>query len=1775
MVNIKTITKLRNLRKKAIVPFVIGILVIALPVFFILSNNKTEVQASWYSEEWRFRKLFATDPEDVSGTSDLINFPLLISTTDTDLAGKAQTDGDDIVFTDSTGTKLDHEIDRYNSTTGELTAWVRVPILYTAKETIIYMYYGNASAVNQQNPEGVWDSNYKMVQHFEETSGTHYDSTANNNDSTAISVTTQGSAAGKISGANTYSGSTQYVRIADSPSFDIGTGNMTLSIWFYADQLELNGLWTHSNNSTATDGWWVTLLGDARLNASLNDTDYTSGYSRWGAGAWTHLNVVKQGTSLLYYFNGVLTDTIAGGQNINNSAGVMTIGAELAAYTDSYFDGRLDEARFSNTNRNADWIATEYANQNNPAAFFSSTGVEEKNNQGPVLHIPFDEGHGTIAHDTIRTQNNGVISGGAAWDRDGMCITGSCLFFDGSDNEVTITNNDYISRFLVNGATFSTWIKPMSDGESNSGEIFSKGAGIYFQTINEGADGKVDLEAYIDLSSSNASVIAVDALTINRWHHVALTYANDADDEIEIYVDNVLVATSTNGSGSLVMGTSALSIGGYGAYSFHGVIDEFKIYDYAKTADSLKSDAMLGGGKSGSSVVFGETPTNLNLSNGLVAYWNMDEYSNGAGNVNRYDVSGNDNLLIDYNGTPSTTGVFGRAARFVQTSNNVMYIADTSQRGLESFNEFTMSMWVNPGDQTDWGPFIGKDYENGQDSFSFGRFHDNRLTFNFSENGFYYGDGDVWTDIGVLTEDVWQMLTVTYDGEYIRLFINGEELISGEFPYYYPDMTIFNSDSEFTIGAIVSNWSVFYLGADMDEVRIYNRGFSHEEVKQLYNFKPGPIMYYSFDEMEGEVAYDSGALGINVDFPGGTENPKWVRGIFGGAIESDGVDDYIVTANSISWDVYTTDNVTVEAWIKFSGPTGSSGGYIFGDGGGPLLFLDRATDSTYQICWYTSTPACSDVQTYQYNQWYHIAAVKQGTTNVSFYRDGISAGVDSSLSETTENETYLEMLSGTSGWKFKGALDEMRVYDYIRTPSQIISDMNAGHPTPGSPIGSSVAQWNFDEGIGDTAYNKGYGGSSTNGNLGGTGVVCPSSGTNACPTWTPSGKFNGALSFDGGDYVDSSTEAPFDNDDWTISAWVNRTAVNASDSIVSKRGADGSGGYSIAVGGSGEVYCQTDNGSTVDSSYTATGIIPASSGWVHVTGVKSGTSCSVYINGEDATVTRATHTTLATNNTNIRVGGNTHGADFWEGLIDEVAIYSTALSSEQVKLLYNYSKSLVVGSLSTDSSGNPDYSMARSYCPPGNTETNCDTGQNPAPVGFWKIDENTGLTVYDYSGNNNTGTLTNGPTRTLGVNGSGAVNTNLADAHVAVPDPTNGTLDFGAAADFTYEAWIKAPTSNTSRVIVNKNYDGTGGGYRMRLTTSGIAACDISDTTQNGELLSGSTRIDDNEWHHIACVVHGSAVTPTFYVVVDGRVEGSQVIDYNGSRTNTANFTISANSSSSYFRGDIDHVLVYNYRRTTAQIQWDFNQGKPFHWYKFDECQNSTVYDSGYSKENGTIAVGDASGDNDSVGTCASGSSTEMWGEGATGIVGSALAFDGTNDVVTLGDMSILEGSSQATWAFWVKPTNLTTSDCIVCKLDISPSTVNAWAITTGSTTASYLSVAIATSATDTTTGAYVPSGPLQNETWIHVTVVFDGTQSTNETRLRIFVNGKQETLGYGGTIPATLLANTIPVTVGAGNDAGIINFAGLIDDLRIYNYPISSEQIRDIYNSGSAVRFD
>ena len=159
-------------------------------------------------------------------------FPVIIyNSSDTDLRDNAQSDGGDIVFVDSANlTQYDHEIEKFDSSTGELIVWVEITNIFSNQDTILYMYYGNPSCANQWDIAGTWNSNYKMVHHLNETSGVHFDSTSNYNNGTVSGTITQGATGqNQMDGSDYFSDGTGIINFDNDSSLTPQT--LTLEAW--------------------------------------------------------------------------------------------------------------------------------------------------------------------------------------------------------------------------------------------------------------------------------------------------------------------------------------------------------------------------------------------------------------------------------------------------------------------------------------------------------------------------------------------------------------------------------------------------------------------------------------------------------------------------------------------------------------------------------------------------------------------------------------------------------------------------------------------------------------------------------------------------------------------------------------------------------------------------------------------------------------------------------------------------------------------------------------------------------------------------------------------------------------------------------------------------------------------------------------------------------------------------------------------------------------------------------------------------------------------------------------------------------------------------------------------------------------------------------------------------------------------------------------------------------------------------------------------------------
>ena len=321
------------------------------------------------------------------GSSNSLNFPVLVSITDTTLklvahggqinntvtqsGGNAVTMPADLIFTsDSAGsTKIPWEFESYDGTAGTIIAWVQVATLSHTANTIFYVFYGDASVTTQQNtgsyaPSAVWAASQKMVLHAPNGTSLLLSDSTGNTTQTNHGAT---AATGKIDGGVAFTGG-QYVSMATL----VSTGTRTLEFWIkfssvsgYQVPVSLAG------NGSGVDGLYV-LMDGTTMNAATGGAADKKATTTFATGTWYHV-VLQKTTSALnaIYVNGVNVTTSPGTNFVSilntNYLGVASDG------TDFPLSGVLDEIKLYSITISADWITAEYNNQKSASTFLSVT----------------------------------------------------------------------------------------------------------------------------------------------------------------------------------------------------------------------------------------------------------------------------------------------------------------------------------------------------------------------------------------------------------------------------------------------------------------------------------------------------------------------------------------------------------------------------------------------------------------------------------------------------------------------------------------------------------------------------------------------------------------------------------------------------------------------------------------------------------------------------------------------------------------------------------------------------------------------------------------------------------------------------------------------------------------------------------------------------------------------------------------------------------------------------------------------------------------------------------------------------------------------------------------------------------------------------------------------------------------------------------------------------------------------------------------------------------
>jgi len=804
---------------------------------------------------------------------------------------------------------------------------------------------------------------------------------------------------------------------------------------------------------------------------------------------------------------------------------------------------------------------------------------------GLISHWAFDEGDGNVAYDSAG-YNDGTIYG-AEWT---MGILNGALDFDGTSDYVSVPHDTGLN--ITGDITISAWVYFTEGGSGQDGTekaIVTKCVGS--GTTNNPFDFRTNNTAeqlMLRLVRADAAghevVYSTDGISLNSWHHVLVRVQDKIGD---FYVDGTVTTKAGSFNKTPTGNTQPLLIGRRddGLY-LGGMLDDVRIYGRALSAGEVEQLYQEGAGP--------------------IAHWKFDE---GEGSV-AYDSAGDNDG--DIYGAQWTTGILDGGLSFDGYDDCVAIGPGVLPVGRKSIFAWVKLPPVGQGDGTAYDYFI---YYGKPDIGEVVLYFNNGTEFRWinSNSGGFDARYTVAMD-----DDDWHFAGVTYDDSVHRLYLDGNEVATSA----GIDHTTITSE-EGIGGHLGDSTHRSWLGI-IDNVRIYDRALSAEEVQQLYEEGtgpgPAPTGVFYVDGVNGSDLNDG--LTLETAF----------------ATIQKGIDE----AND--------DNTVLVYPAVYQEEINFNGKAIMVEGvateAGPAV-LEAPPPMDYAVSMYLEEGPDSILKHFVIRN-----------SDMAFFLAGSSP--------TLSHLTIVDNQFGIAA--YAGAVPDIsNCILYNNTDGDLFqcearySWVQEEIEGPNVPTAGLVSNWRFDDGSGTTASDS----------------AGSNQGTIYGALWS-TGILGGALDFDGiDDFVDVPDDPSLDGmSALTLTGWVRtgESGIPILNKFVFFSGTAADDSYWLSVTQGGTAYFIYTIGTTVVAKMGTTNV--ADNSWHHVAGVYTGSGGIIYIDGGEDPLSRDDFDpggAINDSSTNFRVGRDNRAGEpdsFFDGLIDDVRIYNRALSAGEVEQLY-------------------------------------------------------------------------------------------------------------------------------------------------------------------------------------------------------------------------------------------------------------------------------------------------------------------------------------------------------------------------------------------------------------------------------------------------------------------------------------------------------------------------
>lgn len=641
-----------------------------------------------------------------------------------------------------------------------------------------------------------------------------------------------------------------------------------------------------------------------------------------------------------------------------------------------------------------------------------------KINDGLIGYWPFEMGSTTynIAQDFSLSGNDGAISGTATATAQATGAVGQGLKFDGVNDYVKLAQPPSSSTNLTTGSVFA-WIKTTGAGSSYRGIIVKQNAyGMYLK------DNVLILYDFGGAADRTTSV----SLNDGRWHFVGFTFQSGVSSGTKIYIDGQVSATvtitvSSQGVGIAIgAGNNPATLDQY----FKGQIDEGRLYNRVLSPGEVSYLYSHAGPGSSGSV---KQPTKT----GLIGYWNFDDCDSCSTATDK-SVSANNATL--YSTCASVVGNIHASSGKLglgltgDGTDNCAVITDTFDP-----TSYTISAWVKPSLVAASSIFVRS---SGTDPTSF---WSHQLRVNSSGNfEAYLNDGSPLTVSGstpIVANTWYHVVATAANSGQMHLYVNGVEEGTAV------SVGTMSTNGDTYLIASNSGDGMGYFNGVIDEVRLYSRALSADEIRALYNETARRIINVSSNKINNNGAViDLSFDGTNVDWGNSSAEIKDTSGsgkdgdaagmnkidnirtgVNGQAIYFDGVDDSVAT----SYVGPTVAPVSFVFWVK---PDTATPVGIFDSAPGSPNVLRNYSSGVWE--WWSGDPSISFSLTP--GVWQHVVLVYWYDTarHIDYYLDGVlkATATGSSSNSLVISSLRLGDINAGGAGRYAGALDNFRVY---------------------------------------------------------------------------------------------------------------------------------------------------------------------------------------------------------------------------------------------------------------------------------------------------------------------------------------------------------------------------------------------------------------------------------------------------------------------------------------------------------------------------------------------------------------------------------------------------------------------------------------------------------------------------------------------------------------------------------------------------------------------------